>query len=506
MQNEDPRLRSQELLEKLFRSSPAAVGLVRLDDGVMLDVNEAYERLFGWTRREVLGRSTDELRVWADPQERVRFREAIDAGGRVVDFESRARRKGGELFDSLLSAERIEQNGERIALVIVVDMTARKRAELALRQSEQRFRALVELSSDWYWVTDAEHRFTFRDGEILHRMGVPAEDDYGKRRWEMGMLNMDEAGWAAHRAVLERREEFRDLLLGRRSPDGRVHWATISGRPLYDAQGRFAGYHGTGRDVTEQVRAERELRRLNEELERKVAARTAALDAANRELEAFAYSVSHDLRAPLRHVEGFSKLLEERHAAALAAEARGFLQRMREAVRRMDQLIVDLLEFSRAGRAPLARRDVDLGALARLVAAELGATAPGRLVEWRIAQGLRADADPALMRIVLENVLGNAWKYTRAAPQALIELDRTAAGEFRVRDNGAGFDPALGESLFQPFRRLHGDAEFEGSGIGLATVRRIIERHGGRVRAEGAVGAGAAVYFTLPPGSAEAQR
>jgi PAS domain S-box-containing protein len=616
--------RSEERLAKLFRSSPAAIALVRLGDGVLLDVNQSYERMFGWRRDEVIGQTAEALGVWAVPAERARFRELLAAKGRVADFESKARRKNGELFDSLVASEVIDEEGERIALVVVLDVTQRKRAEesrallaavvesstdaiivsnpeldivswnagaermfgwsaaeavgrkltlivpverrhetdlnterleqreapppfetvrcakdgrrlevqiglsgvydregrlqlvtgifrditerkhaeAALRESEQRFKALVDLSSDWYWVSDAEHRFTFREGEILRRMGIPPQDDYGKRRWEMEFLNMDERAWAAHRAALERREEFRDLLLERRSPDGRVHWATISGRPLYDAQGHFAGYHGTGRDVTLQVLAEQRLRKFNLELERKVVERTAELDAANRELEAFTYSASHDLRAPLRAIEGFSRLLEERHAAALGAEAQGYLRRVRAAARRMNQLIDDLLAFSRVARGELRRRSVDLSELARAVAKEIASGAPERRVEWRIEDGLTAHADEGLMRVVLENLLGNAWKYTGKTPQAVIEFGRSGAHEFRVRDNGVGFDPAHVEELFQPFRRLHGEQEFEGSGVGLATVKRVIERHGGSVRGEGAVDAGATFYFALPDASA----
>jgi signal transduction histidine kinase len=272
----------------------------------------------------------------------------------------------------------------------------------------------------------------------------------------------------------------------------------ISGRPLYDATGRFLGYHGTGRDVTQQVNAEERLRRFNVELERKVIERTVELDAANKELEAFTYSVSHDLRAPLRAIDGFARMLEERHAGGLGEEARGYLQRVRAAAQRMGQLIEDLIAFSRIGRATLHKRAVDLSALAKLVAQELEAGAPQRRVEWRLDEGLAAHADPGLARVVLENLLGNAWKYTGKTRGAVIEFGKTAGGEFMVRDNGAGFDPAHRDGLFQPFRRLHAAEEFEGTGIGLATVKRIVERHGGGVRGEGAVGAGATFYFTLP--------
>ena len=208
--------------------------------------------------------------------------------------------------------------------------------------------------------------------------------------------------------------------------------------------------------------------------------------------------MSHDLRAPLRQIDGFLRLLS-RELAQPGEKAAHYIDTITSAAQRMSQLIEDLLAFSRIGRAELNKRDVDLSALARLVAKELAAGAPERHVEWRIEDGLAAHADAGLMRVVLENLLGNAWKYTRTKPQATIEFCRTQAGEFKVRDDGAGFDPRFAKSLFQPFRRLHGAQEFEGSGVGLATVRRILERHGGSVRAEGAVDAGATFCFTLPP-------
>jgi signal transduction histidine kinase len=240
-----------------------------------------------------------------------------------------------------------------------------------------------------------------------------------------------------------------------------------------------------------------------EQAEQELRVQQLALASANRELEAFSYTASHDLRAPLRAIDGFTRLLEERCGDALDREGRGHLARVRGAARRMGQLIDDLLAFSRAGKIELRERSVDLGALARSVAQELRAAAPERQVAWRIADGLGAHVDEQLMRVVLQNLLGNALKFTARTRRAVIEFDAPAAGTFRVRDNGAGFDPAYADTLFRPFRRLHSAHEFEGSGIGLATVRRIIERHGGSVRAEGAIGAGAAFYFTLPRSAEE---
>ncbi|MGE3162579.1 MAG: PAS domain S-box protein [Burkholderiales bacterium] len=499
MKHDDLPGRSQELLAKLAVSM--VEGILILRDGRFAYANPGALELIGYAFEEIQGR---EFAPFIHPEDRelVRERHRRRAAGEVLEprYDIRILPRSGEPRWVQIANEKVEWEGQPAVLTLMSDITEHKRAEAALRESEQRFKALVELSSDWYWVTDTEHRFTFRDGEILRRMGIPPEEDYGQRRWEMpGFMNMDEAAWAEHRALLARREEFRDLLLERRSPDGRVHWATISGRPMYDANGAFAGYHGTGRDVTLQVMAEQRLKRFNVELETKVAERTEALDAANRELEAFSYSVSHDLRAPLRAIDGFARLLEEKHGGLLAEEGRGYLRRVREGARRMNRLIDDLLAFSRVARAEPRSREVDLSALAEAVAADLAAAAPERKVEWRIAPGLHAHADPGLVRVVLANLLGNAWKYTGRAGRAVIELGRRADGEFFVRDNGVGFDPRHAANVFEPFRRLHGEEEFEGSGVGLATVRRIVERHRGRVRAEAAPGAGATFYFTLPP-------
>jgi PAS domain S-box-containing protein len=223
--------------------------------------------------------------------------------------------------------------------------------------------------------------------------------------------------------------------------------------------------------------------------------------AANRELETFSYTVAHDLRAPLRAIDGFGALLEQDLAEHLQDRTRTYLDRMREAVRRMGRLIDDLLEMSRLGRAPVRRAKVDLTALARGIERQLRERDPGRRVDLSVAENLTMEADPRLIEVVLRNLLENAWKFTSRQEAARIEVgvEPRSPPVFYVRDNGVGFDMAFVDRLFRPFERLHTVDEFEGTGIGLATVRRLVERHGGRAWAEGAIDRGATVYFTLPP-------
>jgi len=244
--------------------------------------------------------------------------------------------------------------------------------------------------------------------------------------------------------------------------------------------------------------------RAARELAEARAALVGELEQKNKELEAFSYSVSHDLRAPLRSIDGFSQALLEDHAGALDPTGQNYLRRVRTAAQRMGELIDDLLQLSRVGRATLQRAHIDLSALGRTVATALQRISPRETVRVSIADGLVAEGDAGLLRVVLENILGNAWKFTTNTIDAAIELGVAAKDDslvYFVRDNGAGFDMTYADKLFVPFQRLHTEAEFPGTGIGLATVQRIIERHGGRVWAEGEVGKGAVFYWTLSGGS-----
>jgi signal transduction histidine kinase len=282
--------------------------------------------------------------------------------------------------------------------------------------------------------------------------------------------------------------------------DGTTIHVYVSATPLFDEHRAVRGSLGVMVDLTERKRAEAEALRLNHELERRVRERTAQLEAINKELEAFSYSVSHDLRAPLRSIRGFSEVLLERYAPQLDARGQDFLRRTCQSSHHMDKLIDDLLKLSRVGRSELTRRSIDLSEMASNIAAELRKAEPERDVEVVVAPGLEAQGDERLVRVALENLLRNAWKFTGRRNKARIEFGVTDGAEraYFVRDNGAGFDMAYATRLFGVFQRLHAASEFPGTGIGLATVQRIINRHGGRAWANGKTDEGATFYFTLP--------
>ncbi len=297
-------------------------------------------------------------------------------------------------------------------------------------------------------------------------------------------------------------------------PDGSVQWLTTDSRTFRDQAGRVVRMVGVTRNITEQKRAETRIKELHEKLEQ----RTVQVEATNKELEAFSYSVSHDLRAPLRGIDGFSQALLEDCSEQLDEAGQSYLRRIRAASQRMGQLIDDLLQLSRVTRGELYRETVDLTALARSITEELRQGEPQREVEFVVEEGLVTEGDPRLLQVALENLLGNAWKYTGKQECPRVEVGAMATppglggqggrrgtrvgGEpaYFIRDNGVGFDMAYADKLFGAFQRLHGMSEFPGTGIGLAIVQRIVQRHGGHAWAEAAVGGGATFYFTLGRG------
>ena len=567
----------------------------------------------------------------------------------------------------LLPVTRSDEIGDLIGGFNRLLDTLRQREE-ALKESEARYRAMAELSSDWYWEQDENLRFTRLSNQLVRQTEMEPSVLEGYARRDVPGFVWDEPELTRLEAISEARQPFRDFEIGRTYRNGPKHYVRMSGEPVFDASGAFSGYRGVGSDITERKRDERllalehsvarslaaaddasvglkavmrticetknwerstywrvdeaagvmrfedswdrpglemerytersrgvtfapgvglagrvwqsgepiwtadfsndarvfqnslgreigmrgvfvfpvssadrtigvlaffsrevrepderllalarvigselgqflqrkqaegQVLRLNAELEQRVIQRTHALEATNKELEAFSYSVSHDLRAPLRAIQGFSSLVEKQYAGQIDEQGRDMLRRVGAGALKMGLLIDDLLKLSQIARQQMRLGSIDLSALAWEVAGELQLEAPERKVEWVIAPQVAAEGDAGLLRVVLQNLMGNAWKYSAKCAGSRIEFgvcERKGRPAYFVRDNGAGFDAEYSDKLFGAFQRLHSPGEFSGTGIGLATVKRIIDRHGGEVGAEGRVGEGATFYFTL---------
>ena len=387
-------------------------------------------------------------------------------------------------------------------LIQSLDVTEHVRAEAALRESEARLRLAQEAAKAGTWEWDLETGENTWSPELWRLYDYePAGREASYDTWLESILPEDRAqaaaivGDAATRGV-ELNVEWRVA-----TADGSLRWLMSRGQPERDESGRVTRYRGIVVDITERKTAEAEIGRLNERLERRVTERTAELRQATDELQGFVHSISHDLRTPLRTIGSYSQILLQDHAAELDDDAQDALWRIERANARMVRLVDGLLELSGLTHTPLRALPVDVTRLAREVAEEIRDGEPGRAVELTVAEDLRARADEALLRVVFYDLLGNAWKFTAGRDVAHIEVGADQVDgktAFFVRDDGAGFDQRYVDKLFAPFERLHDDAEFKRTGIGLATVRRIVERHGGRVWAEGEVGGGATFWFTLP--------
>jgi PAS domain S-box-containing protein len=491
--------RAEEELRRADARFRAAVesspnGTLMIDrDGLIVLVNREVERMFGYSRDELLGRPIELLLP-----EPLRKRHLEHRATFYADAQTRAMGAGRDLYG-------LRKDGTKIPVEIglapvateegifvlssIVDITERKRAEETLKESKERLDLAMESAQMGSWDLDLVHDTAVRSLRHDQIFGYPSlRPEWSSEIFLTHVLPED------RELVKERFQEA--FATGQFEmecrilwPDQSVHWIAAQGHVYYNEKREPIRMMGVVRDVSERKRAEQIL-----------AERSTQLEAANQELEAFAYSVSHDLRAPLRSIDGFSQVLLEDHGERLEDSGRDALGRVRAAAARMARLIDDLLKLSRVTRAELQRARVDLSEMARGVVAELALSEPDRHVDTRIADGVVVQGDPSLLRLVLENLLGNAFKFTSKTGEARVEFGverQNGAQVYYVRDNGAGFDAAYADKLFGAFQRLHSEAEFPGTGIGLATVQRIVHRHGGRVWAEGAVDGGATFRFTL---------
>jgi len=383
----------------------------------------------------------------------------------------------------------------------MADEIERRIGELTRAQAELRKLSLaIEYSPASVMITDAEGVIEYVNPRFSAVTGYAPDEAVGRKPSFLKAGTMNDEIYADLWQTVSAGRPWRGCLLNRKK-SGTAFWEDTWIAPIRDAAGNISHYVAVKEDITERVRLEEEKARLQEDLERRVASRTQQLSATVKELESFSYSVSHDLRSPLRAVHGFAHLMQEECGECDNTAALEHLKRIQGASMRMGEIIDDLLELARISRNELRIDTVDLTAMAREVVAVLAAAEPERAMAIHVQRDMQLQADAGMLRLVLENLLGNAWKFSAGRQPAEIRVSATREdGEIMVSvsDNGAGFDMAYAEKLFQPFQRLHGRDEFEGNGIGLATVARIIHLHGGRVWAESAPDAGATFYFTVP--------
>lgn len=494
------RKETEERLRAIIAAEPECVAIVA-PDGELLDMNPAGLRM-------LQADSLEEMRRWpflkqVAPQYRrafVRLQRRILAGeSGMLEFEA-VGISGKRCWLEIHGAPLHDASGAITALLgIARDVTDRRTAREALAAERKLLRTVIDNLPDRIRVKNRDLRFTLANTAWMKARAPGHHDVAGLRNRDLLPPALAAIADAEDREVLAtgRPSRPREIVDG---PTDDPRWFITTKRPLLDEMGSVFGVVAISRDVTDFKRRSIEVEKLNIALEARVAERTMQLTTANEELEAFASSVSHDLRAPLRHIDGLALALQEDYAEKLDAPGQGYLERIRAAAVRMSGLIEDLLRLSRVSRTSLELVDVNLTGIVRTIADELRRDHPQREVKFRIEPGLQVQADRGLLQSALANLIHNAWKFTGNKPVANIEFGTMQHEDmtvYFVRDDGAGFDMKNAGRLFDAFQRLHAEREFPGTGIGLATVRRIIRRHGGEVWAESEVGKGATFYFTL---------
>lgn len=470
-----------ERFRAAFEQAPTGMALVGLD-GKWVDVNQRLCALLSYECEGLVGMTSQDVTHPDDLHaDRGQARRLLAGELDAYSTEKRYVRKDGSIVRAKSTVSLVQgPSVETLYLVSgVEEVTGQGPSERAREESEARFRFLIQNSSDIIALLKPDGSVAYVSPAMERVLGRDPRDRIGHSAFEL--MHPEDAGRAQSlfREGVSNPGVPLSIEVRMRHGDGSWRHMEVTGTNLI-AEPIVEGIVVNTRDITERRQALEELR------------------AANEELKAFSYSVSHDLRAPLRSIEGFSRILLEDHWASLDEEGRDYLRRVRAASQHMDQLINDLLDLARVTSSELRRERVDISALARDVSDELLSGDPTREVAFSIERGLETRGDPRLLKIALENLLANAFKFTRKEESAEIEVGFDAdSGAYRISDNGAGFEMGHAERLFVPFGRLHREKEFEGTGVGLATVARIVRRHGGTIWAESAPGKGAAFFFTL---------
>jgi PAS domain S-box-containing protein len=477
-----------------------AVGIYRNTPGPsgrFLEANPALLKMFGVENKEEF-LETSVADLYAHPDDRRKFNETMLRDGHARNEELLLKRKDGGTFIASVSAVAVKDEKGQVEFYdgIIEDITERKKTEEALRESEARFRSIFENSTIGIYRTTPSGQILMANPALVRMLGYACFEDLAKRNLEQEGLE-SQYPRSMFKQMVEKEGRIYRLESAWKRRDGTTIFVSESATVIRDAAGDVAYYEGCVEDITDRRKAEIELKISRDRLE----AKTRELQTINRELESFSYSVSHDLRSPLHTIAGLSNLLLSDYSEKLDKRISDYLQRILAAAQRMDRLIQDLLELSRVARSDIHYQHVDMSNLVRQIISDMEKTRGDRDVDVLIAENVEVEGDDKLLRLVLENLMENAWKFTRIREKAVIEFGVAATDSgsaFFVRDNGIGFDKEKADMLFVPFKRLHEDEEFEGTGLGLATVQRIVHRHGGRIWAESEPGNGATFFFTLP--------
>lgn len=478
---EEELILSEKKFSAVFHSIPDAVVLISAKEGAILEVNDNFSRIIGYSRDEALGRTTLDLGLWGNPADRDTFVAQLQSQAHPRNIEMEFRKKSGESIIGWVSGEILHLQQGVCILGVIHDVTDQRKLEREAAHLASfptlNTNPVIEIG------TDGTVRYANAAAmNALARLGLKPD----ARQFLPGTPEELVRLWS----------ECVRKPLSQEFPLGEATFIRDVNAPGEDALRVYAV------DISKRVQLEKEVRTLNDDLDLRVRQRTAELTAANKELEAFSYSVSHDLRTPLRSIDGFSHAFLEDYGDAIPVEGRAYLERIRAAAQNMGQIIEDMLLLSQITRSHLHMQATDISALASEIARELSADNPRRDVQWNIEPGMTAICDQHLLRVVFVNLVGNAWKFTSKRTCAHIDIgtvrDTEHGSAFFVRDDGAGFDGKYKEKLFVAFQRLHDQREYPGTGVGLATVQRAVRRHGGDVWATGEVDRGATFFFTIP--------
>src|SRR6266404_3535243 len=489
---------SEARYRSTFELAGSGIGHIGLDRK-FIRVNRRLCEILGYPEHELIGMTgrqishPEDLEV-IDTQRKRLYAGEIDH----VHLEKRYLRKDGSTvwvaFSMVL--ERDAEGRPAYEIAIFDDITERKRAERAVRESEERFRSLTQLSSDWYWEQDETFALRFMSQRMGEKTGLAASAFIGRKRWDQPALNLSDEDWARHRAQLERHEPFRDFEMERPNPAGGTRWVSVTGEPVTDENGKFRGYRGVGSDVTERKAAEAELKRAHDDLAKKAE----ELQRSNAELEQFAYVASHDLQEPLRMVSSYTQLIGKRYGDKLDSDAKEFMHYIVDGAARMKQLIEDLLAYSRVGTKGKEFKPVSVEAPLRKAITNLHAAIAesSAAVTWDPLPTV--DADEVQLAQLFQNLMGNALKFRGAAvPRIHVSAtDQEGDWHISIADNGIGIEPQYFERIFMLFQRLHTMGEYPGTGIGLAICKKVVERHGGRIWVTSTLGEGSQFHITLP--------